>query len=107
MFARTLLTAGFCSAMAVAQETPSPEPSKPEPTPSLKPATPQKTCSVPLINVTPPARPFMPRMRIRAQIDPKIIIPPPAPACEDDREGTPVSRRKDPKPVDPNPSPRP
>ena len=105
MFARTLLTAGFCSAMAVAQEAPSTESPKPEPAP--KPATPPKTCSVPLINVTPPARPFMPRMKIRAQIDPKFLVAPPAPACEDEREGTPVSRRKVPKPADPNPSPRP
>ena len=106
MFTRTLLTAGFLSAIAAAQEAPS-EPAKPEPPSSLKPATPPKTCSVPLINVTPSARPFIPRMRIRAQIDPKIIIPPPAPACEDEREGTPISRRKDPKPADQNPSPRP
>ena len=106
MFIRTLLTAGFLSAMVAAQESPTAEPAKPEPTPNVKPA-PARTCSVPLINVTPPARPFMPRMKIRVPIDAKIIMAPPAPPCDDEREGTPISRRNDPKPANQNQPPRP
>ena len=106
MFTRTLLTAGFLSAMVAAQESPPAEPAKPEPAPNVKPAAPARTCSVPLINVTPPVRPFMPRMKIRP-IDAKIIVAPPAPPCDDEREGTPISRRKDPKPADQNQPPRP
>jgi hypothetical protein len=43
-------------------------------------------CSIPLINVTPrefPKELQMPTIRPNPQIDPQMILPPPAPACKD------------------------
>jgi hypothetical protein len=107
MFFKTLLTTGLLSGMTLAQQSPLPEAPKPQLTPRRKPAVTPKVCSVPLLNVTPLARPFMPKMKIRPEIDPKIIIPPPAPPCDDERESTPMSRRKDPKPAEQEPQVRP
>jgi hypothetical protein len=50
-----------------------------------KPAV-SKPCSVPLINVTPPARPYMPNIKPKTPVNDRMAIPPPAPACEEDRE---------------------
>lgn len=44
-------------------------------------------CSIPLTNVTPPVKPYMPLFRPRTQ-DPAIVIPPPAPACKEHRSAT-------------------
>lgn len=45
-----------------------------------------KTCSIPLIDVTPPVKPFMPNLQPKTPTNDRIAIPPPAPACEGDPE---------------------
>jgi hypothetical protein len=87
MFLTTLLTAVTISVAAPAQDAP-------KPTPRRKAANPPKVCSIPLINVTPPARPFIPRVKPSNRIDSRIIVPPPAPPCDDKRTGTPKTQAR-------------
>jgi hypothetical protein len=54
---------------------------------------PPRNCSVPLLNVTPKAKLFMPTFRPPAGFDKAMVIPPPAPPCEDERA--------EPKPANP------
>ena len=69
-----------------------------QPTPSDKPGK-TEVCIVPLTNVTPPARPFMPNIRPKSTTSYPMTIVPTPPVCEDDR-GDLVSRSKDSKPED-------
>jgi hypothetical protein len=48
--------------------------------------TQSKTCSVPLIDVTPRSKSYIPNFRPKTRTNDRIAIPPPAPACEEVRE---------------------
>src|SRR5262245_59033843 len=102
MFFRSLLIAGCLLVPSLAQQAPTGKPEQQPPDDkqqeqtSDKSATPPKACSVPLLRVPTPATPYMPKFM------PKIsghirFVKPPAPSCEDEREGTPISRKKEPK----------
>jgi len=110
MFLRTLVVATFSSTVLLAQDSPTAPPIDTPPDKTAERARPDrsksaqpKVCSVPLINVRPLSKPYMPNFRPKTPTHPMTIAPP-APPCEDEREGAPVSRRKDPKPED---SPKP
>lgn len=97
MFFRSLLIAGCLLVPSRAQQTPSetPEQKPPEQTAEKSPAPP-KICSVPLLRVPTPAAPYMPKLMPKVSGHMRFVKPP-APPCEDEREGTPISRKKDPK----------
>jgi len=108
MLARTLFVPVLASMCLVAQDPPGtrePAPVVPvEPRSNRNPefrgkVDPPKVCSVPLVNVRPLSRPYMPNFRPKTQTH-AMAIPPPAPPCDDEREGTPISRRKEQKPDD-------
>jgi hypothetical protein len=62
-------------------------PSTSSPSPPRRSKTaPSKTCSVPLIDVTPRSKPYIPNFLPKKRANDRIAIPPPAPACEEDRE---------------------
>ena len=103
MFLRTLAVAVFSASVLLAQDTPQTSPTDPQPDKTVERAksdgsksVPPKVCSVPLINVRPRSKPYMPNFLPKTPTHPMSIAPP-APPCDDERESPPVPLRKNPK----------
>jgi hypothetical protein len=101
MFFRYLLIAGCLLVPSLGRQRPTEE--KPEQKPpdekqqeQILDKIPPKACSVPLLRVPTPAVPYMPKLMPKVS-GPIRFVKPPAPPCEDEREGTPMSRKKEPK----------